>query len=586
MIAVCTSLVPFLALGLLTGLLHEWFGESRATYVGVLAGATGVAAGFAAFALWFVQGVVRLLGAAHQDRDRLAAVIAASPLPVVQFDRARNVVAWNRAAERVFGWSAEEVVGGPPPFVAPAQVEESVRIFERVCAGETLPGTVVRRWHRNGAPLDLEIHAAPVHDPSGAVVGLVGVLADITERRSLEEQLRHAQKMEAVGRLAGGVAHDFNNLLTVILGNTDTAAQKASPAHPVQGPLHEIRRAAERASALTAQLLAVSRKQVLRPRVLEVDQLLRDTESMLRRVIGEDIRLETRLESGGARVEADPGQVEQVLLNLVVNARDAMPQGGRLVLETRVVVLDDEAARTHAGARPGPHVAISVADEGTGMAPEVLARIFEPFFTTKDQGRGSGLGLSMVYGIVRQSGGHVAVWSQPGTGSTFRVFLPRVVAPLPQEPGAAPPASSRGGSETILVAEDNDAVRTLVRDVLRLEGYTVRTASTGREALAIARAHPHLDLLVTDVIMPEMGGRELAERLRGSVPGLRVLYVSGYTADELAQVEATSEAFLQKPFSPRAMAAAVRRILDGAGPGAGPGAAPPVGVGATPPRDV
>ncbi|MGH7171399.1 MAG: HDOD domain-containing protein [Gemmataceae bacterium] len=386
-------------------------------------------------------------------------------------------------------------------------------------------------------------------------------------RRS-EEQLRQAQKMEAIGQLAGGVAHDFNNLLTIISGYSDLLLNGIlGPQDSAREAVTEIRKAAERATTLTRQLLAFSRRQVLNPQVLVLNSVIQDMDKMLRRLIGEDVQLASLLAANLDAVKADPGQIEQVLLNLAVNARDAMPQGGRLTLETANVVLDETYTRSHPGIQPGPFVMLAVTDSGCGMDEATQARIFEPFFTTKGAGKGTGLGLATVYGIVKQSGGSIYVYSEVGRGTSFKVYLPRTeetsIAHL-RPAGPTPPARA-GGQETLLIVEDDDSVRALTRTVLRGHSYNVIEAVDAEEALRWVEEHPQpIHLLVTDVVMPGMSGRALAERLSASRPELKVLYVSGYTDDAVVRhglLEAEI-AFLQKPFTPDALARKVRELLD------------------------
>ncbi|HEX9108442.1 MAG TPA: ATP-binding protein, partial [Longimicrobiales bacterium] len=388
----------------------------------------------------------------------------------------------------------------------------------------------------------------------------------VADRKRAEEALRQSQKMEAVGRLAGGVAHDFNNLLTVIKGNTGFALGELNDAHPVRPDLEEVHRAAERASSLTRQLLAFSRKQLLQPRVLSLNDIVRDMGRLLQRSVGEDIRLEIALEPALGQVRADPGQIEQVLLNLAVNARDAMPRGGTLTIRTENVPAD--VAREHPEADAVPHVALRVSDTGSGMPPEVVERIFEPFFTTKELGKGTGLGLSTVYGIVKQSGGFVRVRSGPGEGSSFGIFLPQVEATCPSLNGGAVHADDVAprGSATVLLVEDEDAVRRLATRVLERQGYTVLTAGSGQAALELVRTAPGpIDLLLTDVVMPGMSGRELAEQLVPAYPGMRLLFTSGYTEDAIIRhgVSGNGASFLGKPFTPDELAGKVRTVLDG-----------------------
>ena len=385
------------------------------------------------------------------------------------------------------------------------------------------------------------------------------------ELAATQGQLEQAQKMDAIGRLAGGVAHDFNNLLTVILGRTDMLLEPMPPEHPMRRGIELIRRTAGRAAELTRQLLAFSRKQVLEPVVLDLNAVAIEMKDMLGRLIGEDVALLTTPSPGLGRVKADRGQIEQVLMNLAVNARDAMPQGGRLIVETAEVELDEEYARRHVGARPGPHVMLAVSDTGTGIPREIQSQIFEPFFTTKEPGKGTGLGLATVYGIVKQSGGYIEVESEPGRGTTFRIYLPRFDAPTAVGDRGPRPAVAAGGTETILLVEDEEGVRELARDILRANGYTVLEARNGAEALLISERHQGpLDLLLTDVVMPRMSGRELAERLAPLRPDLSVLYMSGYTDDAVIRhgVLGAGTAFLQKPFTPAVLVQRVRETLD------------------------
>jgi two-component system, cell cycle sensor histidine kinase and response regulator CckA len=398
----------------------------------------------------------------------------------------------------------------------------------------------------------------------GSVTALRGVMVDVTEQKVLEEQFRQAQKMDAIGRLAGGVAHDFNNLLTVINGCCDLVLLGLAPPDQTASLLGEIRKAGERAAGLTRQLLAFSRKQVLEPRLLDLNALVVESEKLLGRLIGEDVRLTTALAPDLGRVKADRGQIEQVIMNLAVNARDAMPQGGKLTINTANVVLDDTYVQTHFEAKPGRYAMLSVSDTGCGMTADVQARLFEPFFTTKEPGKGTGLGLATVYGIVKQSGGSVYVYSEPEHGTTFKVYLPIVDAPNT----VARPSDGKStlhGTETILLVEDEPAVRALSRLALRTYGYTVLEASNGGEALRVCEEHTGMiDLLLTDVVMPGMSGRELTDVLRPRHPTMKVLYISGYTDDAVVRHGVLEEetAFLQKPFTPVTLAKKVRRVLN------------------------
>ncbi|MFN8458930.1 MAG: response regulator [Anaerolineae bacterium] len=389
---------------------------------------------------------------------------------------------------------------------------------------------------------------------------------DISERKAAEEakakleaQLRQAQKMESIGRLAGGVAHDFNNLLTVILGYSDLMQAQLPADDPLQDKVEQIQQAAERAESLTRQLLAFSRKQMLAPVVLDLNDLVENLRKMLGRLIGEDISLTTMLQAGLWSVKADPGQIEQVIMNLAVNARDAMPAGGRLILETHNVQ-ENQSERLGS-----PQVLLVVTDSGHGMDEATVARIFEPFFTTKEQGKGTGLGLATVYGIVKQSGGEITVESQPGQGTSFKIYLPAHEVTLAHSFSPRPQQVARPGYETILLVEDNEMVRNLVRVALRNYGYTLLEAEQGDQALTLAEQHEGgLDLLLTDVVMPQMSGREVAERLKARYPHLKVLFMSGYTDDEVIRHGLLTDEveFISKPFSPSFLAAKVREMLD------------------------
>ncbi|MGA2384572.1 MAG: ATP-binding protein [Gemmatimonadales bacterium] len=392
----------------------------------------------------------------------------------------------------------------------------------------------------------------------------VTVFDNITERKRLEAQLRQAQKMESVGRLAGGVAHDFNNLLTVILSGAALAKDGLPERDPARSEIREIEEAANRAAVLTRQLLAFARRQAAEPRALDLNAVTLAMDKMLRRLIGEDVELVTLLAENLGAVWADPGHIEQVLVNLTVNARDAMPGGGKLTIETSNVTLDAESAARHIGMAPGEYVMLAVSDSGCGMAPEILEHIFEPFFTTKELGGGTGLGLSTCYGIVKQSGGWIWAYSEPGRGTTFKIYLPRIQA----EAEAFSPASSaalRGGTETILLVEDNAQVRDIALRSLRERGYRVLQAANGGEALRAAENQSEpIALLLTDVVMPQMGGSELAERVRALRPQIKVLYTSGYTEHVIVHHEGLGPgtAFLPKPFDPAGLARKVREVLD------------------------
>jgi nitrogen-specific signal transduction histidine kinase len=394
---------------------------------------------------------------------------------------------------------------------------------------------------------------------------------DITERKraeeemaTLQEQLRQSQKMEAIGRLAGGIAHDFNNLLTVIKGYSQLSLPELKEGDPLKGNIEEIKRAADRAANLTRQLLAFSRRQVMEMKVIDLNTILQDLHKMLLRVIGEDIELATVLAEDLGRAKTDPSQIEQVIINLAVNARDAMPNGGKLTIETANIELDEIYARNHIAVTPGRYVMFAVSDTGVGMTPEVRERVFEPFFTTKEKGKGTGLGLSTVYGIVKQSEGNIWVYSEPGKGTTFKIYLPRADEPL-EELKKVEIKEIPHGSETILVVEDEEEVRKLTVAVLKKYGYTVLEAPQGLDAFLICEEHKGLiHLLVTDVVMPKMSGRELADRVATIRPEIKVLYMSGYTDNTISHHGILEEGidYIQKPFTVEGMARKIREVLD------------------------
>jgi PAS domain S-box-containing protein len=465
----------------------------------------------------------------------------------------------NEGFARMFGYELDEVISRS--LIDLIAEESAALVLRRV--HENIEGVyefVGKR--KNGSKINLEA-ASRRHYVNGRAARLTA-LRDITEKRSLELQFRQAQKMEAIGRLAGGVAHDFNNLLTVITSYAAMLLEDSPPTDPRRDDLKEIRGAAEAAAKLTSQLLAFSRQQVLAPEVLSVNDVVTGAERMLRRLIGEDIEFTTVLDPDAGRVRADAGQIEQVIMNLAVNARDAMPEGGRLTIETRNVDFSGAPA-DHYPAKSGPYVMLAVTDSGLGMDDETKARLFEPFFTTKPPGKGTGLGLATVYGIVKQSEGFVWVYSEPGMGTTFKIYLPHVDQTSGEQVARAP-AEARGGAETILLVEDSLAVRTIARQILTRGGYRVLEAENGEKAIAVVLNHEGpIHLVLTDLVMPDMGGRSLVERLAELRPTMRVVFMSGYTDDVVMQRGALRRGavFIQKPFAPDALSRKVREALDG-----------------------
>ncbi|HEY8832346.1 MAG TPA: PAS domain S-box protein [Gemmatimonadaceae bacterium] len=487
---------------------------------------------------------------------------------VVATDPDGTVIFWNKFAENLYGWAATEAVGRaieeltPSPFLR----DHGGEIVERGAAGESWTGEFLVQG-KSGKPFPALLTTSPVLDEKGRVLGFVRVSIDLTERRSLEEQFRQSQKMDAVGRLAGGIAHDFNNLLTVIRLNTEIILESFDATDPRSEDVKQIKSAAERASSLTRQLLAFSRKQILQPRVLDLNSVVGTVEPMLRRLIGEDITITSQCGARGY-VVADPGQLEQILVNLVVNARDAMPQGGRISIETKNTDLDENYTSEHAPVVAGRYIMLAVTDTGVGMNADTKEHAFDPFFTTKDPGKGTGLGLATVYGIVKQSGGYVWIYSEPSAGTALKLYFPEVsaAAAFAAAPDYQPAVKSTSrGSETILLVEDEEAVRRLACRILERQGYRVIPAQHGRDAMEIATQEAgQIHLVLTDVVMPGMNGRGLVERLAGIRPTIKSLYMSGYTDDDIIRrgfIE-PSKSFLQKPFTSEALLQTVRKVLD------------------------
>ena len=496
--------------------------------------------------------------------ERLRAVIDGSPLAIFLLDLEGRVLSWNKAAELLFGWTEQEVLGRILPIFPPGAEVELEERLELARRGEPLAQVEARRQKKDGSLVDVSTWTALLHDDNGQVQGIVAMMADTSQRKHLEEQFRHAQKMEAVGRLAGGVAHDFNNLLTVITGYTQLALNRIGDHPQASSELRESLAAADRAASLTKQLLAFSRRQVVEPTVVDLNSLVLEMHRMLARVIGEDVELQVRLNPGVKPVRVDRGQIELVLLNLAVNARDAMPRGGILTIETANVDLGQEGQRNRMMEMSGQCVVLAISDTGIGMDPDVRVRIFEPFFTTKESGKGTGLGLSTSYGIIRQHGGDIWVYSEPGLGTTFKIYLPVAGESARQKHAEAVQAVTEGGAETILVVEDDAGVAAVMRETLSAKGYEVISACDPSEALAIVREHlAPIHLLLSDLVLNTMHGTELSRRVRALRPEIKVLYVSGYT-DAAAAGQKFFEAgaaFLEKPFAPEVLARKVREVL-------------------------
>jgi len=507
--------------------------------------------------------------ALRRQERLLRQIIDANPSLIFVKDWDGRFVLVNQATAEVYGTTVTSLVGKTDADFNP-NVEEVAHFLRddrdvmssgrpKIIAEEpvTNPETGETRW--------FQTIKMPLRTPEEGTATLLGVATEITERKRLEEQLLQSQKMEAVGQLAGGVAHDFNNILTAIVGYTDLLAAEVEDNERQLEDLEEIRKAARRAAALTRQLLAFSRKQVLEPRIIDVNGVVMNLDKMLRSLISENIELKTDLADDLAAARADPNQIEQVIMNLAINARDAMPDGGTVTIETRNATLDDAYAAQHVSVIPGEYVMLAVSDTGCGMDERTKSRIFEPFFTTKPAGRGTGLGLSTVYGIVKQTGGNIWLYSEPGKGTTFKIFLPAIAA-LPEDIGKVAPAEAvRRGAGTVLVVEDDEQLRRLTHRALDAQGYTVLVADRGGTALDIARRHKgDIDLLLTDVIMPDTNGRKLAETIRAARPSLRVLYMSGYPDGAIAShgMLEPGVAYLAKPFTTEAITRKVREVLE------------------------
>jgi PAS domain S-box-containing protein len=514
--------------------------------------------------------------ALRESEKRYRELYDNAPVGYHEFDTEGRITNMNRTGLEMLGYTEEEMTGR---FIWETNADEKGarrRILERLAGirpAEHSYRTTFRRKDRSTFPVLIDNRL--IKDDKGKIIGIRSIVQDITERDKaeqelalLQEQLRQSQKLEAIGQLAGGIAHDFNNLLTIIRGYGEVVLAELRKGDPLRTSIEAIEKSTNRASALTRQLLAFSRRQVMEMKVQDLNGLVSDLDRMLRRIIGEDIQLETLLADNLGRVKVDPGQIEQVIVNLAINARDAMPLGGKLTIETENVELDENDVRNRVGMAPGRYVLLSVSDNGTGIARDIKDRIFEPFFTTKEKGKGTGLGLSVVYGIVKQSGGEIWVESEMGLGTYFKIFLPRVEEPLEEmkeRTEGLDTLPSYRGSETVLLVEDEEEVRNLAVLILRKQGYRVLDAIQGGDALLICEKHPGpIHLMVTDVVMPGMAGPELALRLKSLHPEMKVLFMSGYSDDAIVHHGVISKGaeFIQKPFTLDGLARKVREILD------------------------
>jgi PAS domain S-box-containing protein len=504
----------------------------------------------------------------HKSEEKFRTIFERTAVGIALIDIEGRLMECNPALQEMLGYKKEELL--TRVFSELIHMEDEAvdsDLYKKLLSGKQDHYQVEKRYIRkDGGVVWGRVNVSLVRDAGGNPQYSIHMVENINEWKQLETQFLQSQKMETVGRLAGGIAHDLNNLLTILIGYSQLSLLGLKEDNPLKGNLQEIKSATERAAQLTNQLLAFSRRQVLNVKVLDLNTIVRGLEKMLRRIIGEDIELITNLAEGLGRVKTDPSQIEQVLLNLVVNAKEAMPNGGKLILETNHIELDENYARTHTNVIPGRYVLLSVSDTGCGMSPEVKERIFDPFFTTKGKDKGTGLGLSTVYGIVKQSGGNIWVYSEPGQGTTFKIYLPRVEEEADAFPEKDEVDDLPRGSEIVLLVEDDPSVRSLAVRVLREQGYTVLEASNGEEAMHIAHEPiiKEIHLLLTDVVMPQMGGKELVERFKAIYPSVKILFISGY-ADKAVTHQVLLESeflFLQKPFSPIALVKKVREVLD------------------------
>lgn len=504
----------------------------------------------------------------RKQKEFLHQVIDTSPNLIFVKDINGKFTLANKAAAEVHGTTAENLIGKTDAdFGLNAEDVERFRQSDHevittkqpkfIAEEKVTTKTGEERWYQTTkAPLILSEDSTPL---------VLGVAVDITERRKLEQQLLQSQKMDAIGRLAGGVAHDFNNLLTVIIGYSELLLYQLQPNDPIRSSIQDIHKAAERAASLTSQLLAFGRKQIFQTKIIDLNSLIVNLEKMLGRLLGEDVEIKVSQSLDLKKIVADPSKIEQVIINLALNAREAMPEGGKLIITMANVELDEQYTREHIDVKPGQYVILAISDTGYGMDEKTLEHIFEPFFTTKETGKGTGLGLATVYGIVKQSGGHIWVYSEPNHGTMFKIYFPQAVEANGVQVKTDELDQSPRGTETVLLAEDEDLVMNLATRVLREKGYSVIKASNGEEALQIAHTYKgKIDLLLTDVVMPRISGRALANKIGLVRPDIKILFISGYTGDAIAHrgILEPGTAFLEKPFTPASLALKVREVLD------------------------
>jgi PAS domain S-box-containing protein len=517
-------------------------------------------------AILFIRIIGTMVKQLERSEEKYRTILESIEDGYYEVDLAGKILFYNNAWCRISGYSRDEILGTNirkylDREAAVDIIETSKEVYSK---GISIKSLECRSKKKDGSKIDLEFSISPIKDREGNPIGFRGIIRDVTERKRLETQLILSQRLDAVGRFAGGVAHDFNNLMTIVIGNAELMLMGLAKNDPLRKDVKEIRKAGDRAASLTRQILAFSRKQALSPRVLDLNTVLTEMNKMLKRIIGEDVEIRTIYAQGLGRVKVDPGQIEQVVINLAINAKDAMPDGGELSIETANMDLDGSYAHKRFMVKSGSYVMLTVSDTGVGMTREVQEHVFEPFFTTKEKGKGTGLGLSTVYGIIKQSNGYIWVYSEPNQGSSFKIYLPRVAEEADAVEKDSGEIKIQRGSETILLVEDNDMLRDFAVKVLRKSGYTVLEAGNGKEALDTSARHQGpIQLLVTDVVMPGMNGRELARRLNSLRPEMKVMYISGYTDNAIVHHGMLEEGvfFLQKPFTPNLLLSKVREVL-------------------------
>jgi PAS domain S-box-containing protein len=510
------------------------------------------------------QRTVEQLG---ESRSRLALIIDSSEDAIISKSLDGTITTWNKGAQRIYGYTPEEVIGKHISLLAPPDHPDEIpEILRKISRGESVEHDESVRVTKDGRRLNVSISVSPLRDAKGDIIGASAIARDITAQKRAEGQLHQSQKMEAIGRLAGGVAHDFNNILGIINACAEFLRDRMDPAAESSQYVENIRKSIDRGSSLTRQLLAFSRSSVIQPRVLDLNERLKDVGKLLRPLMGDDVEILIMSKSPTAVVEADPGQLDQIVVNLAVNARDAMPRGGKFILETRAERFDEGFAEQHQAMSAGKYVVLAVSDTGTGMDEATVSRIFEPFFTTKETGKGTGLGLATVYGIVKQSAGHILVYSELGHGTTFKIYLPSAdhKIGLESKPSEAETVSPKRQAATILLVEDDEIMRGLTRQLLQQHGYNVVEADDGKSALEWVESHPNpVDLVLTDVVMRRMSGPELVDRLNASRPNLKVVFMSGYTGELIAEREVLKRGvtLLEKPFSRTALLNTIHTAL-------------------------